>query len=41
MPIEEKFSKNYFKISLSQKPGASGSNIEKEQQRPRPCIYIM
>ena len=32
-------SKNYFKIFLSQESGASGSNTEKESQRPHPKFF--
>ena len=31
-------SKNYFKFFLSQEAGASGKNIEKERQKPRPKL---
>ena len=36
--IEVECSKNYFKISFSQKVGASGNNIKKEPQKPRPKL---
>ena len=41
--IEVQCSKNYFKISLSQEAEASGINIEKEPQKPRPRLkkYIL
>ena len=42
--MEVRYTKNYFKIPLSQEVGASGSNIEKEPQKPQPklrkYIYI-
>ena len=38
MQIEVQCSKNYFKISVSQVAGASGNNIEKEPQMPRPNL---
>ena len=36
--VEVECSKNYFKISFSQKVGASGNNIKKEPQKPRPKL---
>ena len=43
MQIEIQFIKSYFKTFLSQEAGASGSNKEKEPQKPHPNlkkIYI-
>ena len=41
--VEAKYSEKYLKISLLQEAGASGENIEKEPQKPRPKLkkYIL
>ena len=36
--IEVQCGKNYFKFFLSQEAGASGNNIEKVPQKPRPKL---
>ena len=36
--MEVQCSKSHFKIFLSQEAGASGNNIEKEMQKPRPKL---
>ena len=43
LQIEVQCIKNYFNIFLSQEVGASGNNIEKEPQKPRPRLkkYIL
>ena len=36
--MEVKRSKNYFKTFLPQEAGASGNNMEKKPQKPRPKL---
>ena len=39
--IEVQCSKNYFKIFLSQKAGASGNNLTKESQKPHLKLQVV